>query len=818
MTRIVLAALDFLSEGVVIVAADLTVAACNRRAREILKLSPQSAAPGVPLAQLFDEAARRGILGDGDPAGRARLALDCLADASMADATPLAPGITASRLGEEGFVLVVSDLNTLDIRQRCAELEEAFEHLPQGVTMLDRNLDMAICNSRFNQMMSIPPDLGRRGTSFETFMRFNAERGEYGPGDIDELVSQRVAAARRRLPHRFTRERPDGTAVEVHGVPLPQGGFVSSYVDVTERQKATAQLRQMVEQQERLVEERTAELRAREKELSDKKALLEVTLEHMDQGITMFDADLRLVVCNAKAGEMLGFPTELFHPGASFEELTRYNAERGDYGPGDPEEQVRSRVELARNPQPHCFERVRPDGQVIEICGTPLAGGGFVTTFTDVTTRRQAEQRLQETLDQLERRVEDRTHALSQRERDLATKTALLEATVENISQGISLFDGELKLLVHNQKFLDLLGFPDELGGAGAPLEAMFRYNAERGEYGEGDVAAQVAERLEKARHPIPHKFRRVRIDGSVLEIQGNPLPPEIGGFVTTYADVTDLVRARELAERALAELKVAQEKLVQAEKMVSLGQLVAGVAHEINTPVGVALTAASFLEQETQKLQELVTGSTLRKSDLAHYGAIAVESTRSIQANLLRAGHLIQSFKQVAVDQTSQERRRFKLAGYIDETLLSLAPKLKKVPHQVIVDCPADLELDSYPGALSHVLTNLVVNALIHAFDDATPGILRIKARCHADQVIMAFTDDGKGIPPEHLGKIFDPFFTTRRGSGGSGLGLNVVYNSVTANLQGSISCDSRLGSGTTFTISFPVSVAAAEDSHYVI
>ncbi len=279
-------------------------------------------------------------------------------------------------------------------------------------------------------------------------------------------------------------------------------------------------------------------------------------------------------------------------------------------------------------------------------------------------------------------------------------------------------------------------------------------------------------------------------------------------------------MRAKEQAENALAELKVAQEKLVQAEKMVSLGQLVAGVAHEINTPVGVALTAASYLEKETRNLEGLMSSNALKKSDLTHYLTVANESSRSVQANLLRAGNLIHSFKQVAVDQTSQERRSFNLAGYIDETLTSLGPQIKKGAHRVEVDCPADLEVDSYPGALSHIMTNLVINALIHAFDEERPGTIRVSARRHADQVIMVVADDGKGIAPEHLGRIFDPFFTTRRSSGGSGLGLNVVFNSVTAGLHGSISCESTPGSGTSFIIRFPVSVADAgtPDVQYVI
>ena len=187
----------------------------------------------------------------------------------------------------------------------------------------------------------------------------------------------------------------------------------------------------------------------------------------------------------------------------------------------------------------------------------------------------------------------------------------------------------------------------------------------------------------------------------------------------------------------------------------------------------------------------------------------IVVEMARLILSNSERAALLIQSFKQVAVDQTSEERRRFNLAEYVGEILTSLQPTLKKTPHQTIVNCPPDLEMESYPGALSHVLTNLVVNALIHGLDNNKPGTIRISARLENDQVLLTFFDDGCGIPAEHLGRIFEPFFTTKRGDGGSGLGLNVVYNSITTTLQGNIVCDSSPGCGTTFTMRIPVSVA---------
>jgi len=255
----------------------------------------------------------------------------------------------------------------------------------------------------------------------------------------------------------------------------------------------------------------------------------------------------------------------------------------------------------------------------------------------------------------------------------------------------------------------------------------------------------------------------------------------------------------------AMDKLKEAQIQLVQSEKMASLGALVAGVAHEINTPVGVGVTAASTLQARAVALRDLYERDALRRSDLAGFVAMSEESTQIILRNLQRAADLIHSFKQVAVDQSSGERRRFALKAYIDEILLSLRPKLKKTHHVVDVECPEGLVIDSYPGAIAQIMTNFVTNSLIHGFEDIPQGHIRIVIRQEPGRVTLAYSDDGRGIAPEHLGRVFDPFFTTKRGVGGSGLGLHIVYNLVTQRLGGTIHVSSELGKGTDFVIQLP-------------
>ncbi|MET0858259.1 MAG: HAMP domain-containing sensor histidine kinase [Telluria sp.] len=263
--------------------------------------------------------------------------------------------------------------------------------------------------------------------------------------------------------------------------------------------------------------------------------------------------------------------------------------------------------------------------------------------------------------------------------------------------------------------------------------------------------------------------------------------------------------RSAQQTAQALQDLRRTQESLLQSERLASLGSLVAGVAHEINTPVGIVLTSASVLKSATDELHAAVAADGLKKSTVLRYLDTAAESARLIMNNALRAAHLIHSFKQIAVDQTSEARRPFALMEYVEEIVASLRPKLKTTRIELKFDGPDDLVLDSYPGAFAQVVTNLVLNCAEHAFSPDTPGRIEIHARLDGDIVELDLADNGRGIAPELLDRIFDPFFTTRRGQGGTGLGLNIVYNLVAKQFCGTITVRSTLGRGTRFTLRVP-------------
>jgi signal transduction histidine kinase len=267
------------------------------------------------------------------------------------------------------------------------------------------------------------------------------------------------------------------------------------------------------------------------------------------------------------------------------------------------------------------------------------------------------------------------------------------------------------------------------------------------------------------------------------------------------------------LQDKQFNDLQSARDSLVRAEKLASLGGLVAGVAHEINTPVGVSLSAASFLVERVNEFAASLGARQLKRSDVEALVTHAREASDLILRNMTRAGALIQSFKRVSADQASEARREFDLAQTLDEVVRSVLPSFKHQPVRVVVDAPPGLMLDSFPGAVGQIVTNLVQNAVLHAFPDERAGVVLITAQSvDPAQVRLEVADDGAGMAPDVLEQAFEPFFTTKRQSGGTGLGLHIVHNLVVNVLGGSLGVASQLGEGTRFTMDFPCRVVRRE------
>jgi PAS domain S-box-containing protein len=530
---------------------------------------------------------------------------------------------------------------------------------------------------------------------------------------------------------------------------------------------------------------------------------LKSVLAHFPGGVTVTDAKLRLVEWNEDFRKLLDFPHELFvgEP-HTLEEFIRFNARRGEYGNVDVDAYVTEAMRRVDQRAPHHFERVRPDGTVLEVRGTPLPDGGFVSSYTDITQRKRdearliaANQRYEELNAALESKVAERTRRLEAEieERRLAEAAVRqsadwLREIIDTMPSGIVLWDRDRRLVAWNEAFRRLYpGARDRLrtGMARHELRAAM---AACGEAPLKDDPSGDWDRLGQWDRMLP--------DGRIVSV--DRMATSEGGRLVLQSDVTSLRRTAEV--------------LARNERMASLGNLVAGIAHEINTPIGNALMVASALSHRLTEFDEARAAGPLRRSVLEAFITNVRESEDMMQRNLVRAANLIQNFKQVAVDQTSDRRRVFDLATVLEEVRMTLLPRFKHSPFKLDLEAEVGVPLDSYPGALGQIVTNLVENALVHAFDGRESGSIRLLARrLEGEKAEIVCVDDGNGIPAELRPRIFDPFFTTRLGQGGSGLGLSIVLNLVRDLLGGDMRVDSEMGFGTRFVIEIPLNAPAA-------
>ena len=308
------------------------------------------------------------------------------------------------------------------------------------------------------------------------------------------------------------------------------------------------------------------------------------------------------------------------------------------------------------------------------------------------------------------------------------------------------------------------------------------------------DEIARVGLAMEHMRQALLSAFDALRQHANTLEDQVEERTAEL---TTTNAELS----------LALAHLKTAQHGLVESEKLASLGRLVAGVAHELNTPLGNSLTVVSALDDRYKQLDQMLNGGTpMRRSLLEELVRDTRRGQDILQRNVQKAADLVRDFKQVAIDQTTDLRREFDLAAVVEDVLVMVEPSFKHTPYKIETDLSRGLSMNSYPGSLGQVLTNLVMNALVHGFDGQAQGQVRVHcARLTADTIALSVSDDGLGMDESVRRRIFDPFFTTKLGTGGSGLGMHIVHNIVTNILGGQIEVRSTPGGGTQMLMQLP-------------
>jgi signal transduction histidine kinase len=259
------------------------------------------------------------------------------------------------------------------------------------------------------------------------------------------------------------------------------------------------------------------------------------------------------------------------------------------------------------------------------------------------------------------------------------------------------------------------------------------------------------------------------------------------------------------VAERS-AQLASMQQKLLDTEKLTSLGAMVAGISHELNTPLGNALTMTTTLEAKVRSLTQRMESGKLTRTDMTEYLTGAAAMTQLATQSVSRASDLVDSFKQVALEQTAQQKRNFQLDQIVAESVATLSPTLEQVEPVVTIDIAEGINCYTYPEPLGQVIANLLQNALVHGLDGQTQGQVKVSAIVQGDQVRLEVSDNGRGMEPKVLARVFEPFFTTRLGKGGSGLGLTLAHRIATTVLSGNLTVRSQLGEGSTFTLTFPM------------
>lgn len=339
---------------------------------------------------------------------------------------------------------------------------------------------------------------------------------------------------------------------------------------------------------------------------------------------------------------------------------------------------------------------------------------------------------------------------------------------------------------------------------AGVVNEAgLYRYIAKP--WDKEDLIVTVKEALQKYQNE-----KKIKEQHDQLERQNEMLQKHLKERERINEELELRVEERTVElQQSLQNLMNTQEQLIQSEKMAALGQLVAGIAHEVNTPLGICLTGVSHLLDQIKKLEKLYKNSSMTQNDFERFLGSSERTEDVILRNLTHAVDLVQSFKQVAVDQSNYVKERFEIKKYLQLIMRSLEPKFKNIDADIVINCDDDLFLYGYPGIFSQIVTNLVINSLIHGFDGRKSGQIVFDFSENSDNwLVFKYRDDGSGISEENLKKIFDPFFTTKRNKGGTGLGLHIIYNLITQKLGGVISSESTLGVGTSFLISFPLDI----------
>jgi PAS domain S-box-containing protein len=728
--------LEEMDQGISMYDQELRLVARNQKFIDLIGLPPELLDVGTLMEDALRHNATKGEYGDEDveEAVRSRMVLAGKFEAHQfererPDGTVLE--IRGNPLPDRaGYVTTYTDVTE---RKRSEEkitaqtvlLETTLESMDQGITSFDGDLKLVAFNSRAVELYEMPGNPLRVGMAFVDFVRAIAVRGEYGPGDPEELALSRRAAANDFTDARFERARPDGLFLEVRRSMVSTGGFVTTYTDITDRKKAS-------------------------EALAGQSALLETTLESMDQGITMFDENLDLVAYNQRFVDLFQLSTEFFDRGVSFRDLARELARRGEYGPGTPAELAEEVVEKAKTYEAGRFERTRPNGISLDIRRTMVSGGGFVSTFTDITERK-----LVEAENVKNRRLLD----------DIFESTPVPLAVIRR-SDGV--------YLKVNPAACDLFGLSEE--------ELLQTYS--RDVYVDEEDRAKYFAALDAS-----GKARDIEVNlrhfasGGVRACLLSSFPVVFGDEEANVVAAHDITQRKQM-EGELVEAREAAERATEAK-----AEFLATMSHEIRTPMNGVMSMAEILDQTRLSSDQKSMTGTIRQSAQA----------------LLTVINDILDFSKIEAGKLEIEHIAFDMAEVIQSTAGLLAPRAEESSLDLFVDqdfrMPKSLLGD--PTRIRQILLNLGSNAIKFTSEGHVTFKVREIARNGGVRIRAEVSDTGIGLTDEQRGKLFQAFAqadtSTSRKFGGTGLGLSICRR-LCEMMGGEIGVDSTPGVGSTF------------------
>ncbi|MGR3715808.1 MAG: PAS-domain containing protein [Thermohalobaculum sp.] len=701
-----------------------------------------------------------------------------------------------------GWVSVYTDITELKRREGEAQaarerFEEAIEAISSGFTLWDKDDRLVICNTRYRDYFDLD-DMVTPGTPFRDLIRAAIERGLFPGAEKDPDAFLEATARKRARAKGDIREQhlAGDLWLQISDHRTKDGGIVSIYTDVSE-------------------------LKNREAEIRKQSAILELTLENMGQGITLVDRDLNTVAFNKKFLELQELPEEQFGRGFAIEDAFRYIAERGEYGPGDVEEQVRERLELSRKFLPHRFERTRPNGTVLEIVGNPIESGGFVTTYTDITERKRAEESLREKTEfiQLNQAI---TRAANEAESVEAAMQIALDQVCAHTGWPVGhvyLFDemlGDLaptktwhlanaeefktfRRITEATRFGSGIGLPGRVLASGQP--AWIMDVTKDPNFPRAQPAMEIGVRAGAA-FPVL-VGRQV---AAVLEFFSDKSVEPYEPLMEVIAQIgTQLGRVIERT-RAETQLLAAKEQAEAATQAKS--RFLANMSHELRTPLNAVIGITEMLIEDAEELGQ-------------------DDSIEPLQ-RIFRAGkhllHLINEILDLSKIEAGKMEfhiEEFDLPSLMRDVTTTVEPLAEKNGNLLTVACPEDLgAVRADQTRLRQIVLNLLSNGCKFTKDGKVSLDVTTETSGSAEQVVIAVSDTGIGLSQEQVGKLFEDFSqadssTTRR-FGGTGLGL-AISRRLARMMGGDIEVESALGEGSTFTLRLPRTALIESDAHEV-